>query len=265
MSLTLKYLAKKIILPLFIIYILLGLFLFIFQNFLIYYPDGQDFFDCPVLSHYEPVVFNETRFYYKNQSSKSVVVYYHGNAGSACDRGIFRETFEKTGHSVIFAEYAGYSGERRRPSEELILTDAKNINKFIDSKEYEKIILYGQSIGSGPAAYHSNISEKVDVIALTAPFSKLSDVAGSKFPIYPVEFLLREEYNNIELLKGYEGRILIFHGEKDNVVPKRFSKKLYESLQTDEARYVLIGDKGHNNIWESQKFKSILVEFMKSQ
>lgn len=262
MSIKIKVFVKKILLPLFLLYILLGLFLFLFQNYLIYYPDSQDFFDCDTLRDYEPVVFNETRFYYKNQSTEGVVVYYHGNAGSACDRGRFKETFEKAGHSVIFAEYAGYSGDDKRPSKDLILNDVENVDKFIGSKGYEKIILYGQSIGSGAAAYHSNFSKEVEAIALTAPFSALSDVARSKFPVYPVDFILQEEYDNINWLEGFEGRMVIFHGKNDRVVPKEFSKKLYENTHNNKSKYVLIEGKGHNDVWRSEDFRAMLVEFM---
>ena len=69
-----------------IIYCLFGLFLFLNQKSMLYYPDNQDFANCDRFDDYQKINFQGTRFYLKEESLDSVLVYYHGNAGSSCDR-----------------------------------------------------------------------------------------------------------------------------------------------------------------------------------
>ncbi len=239
-----------------IAYILFGLFLYIFQNSLIYYPTNQDFYNCPGFHSYEAKNMNGTRFYLKEQS-EDVIIHYHGNAGSTCDRSTIKEYFETSNKSLIFVEYAGYSNDPRSPNKELIKKDVENIQKFAEEK-YNKIYVYGQSIGTGAASYHAKTG-RADKLILTTGFSSLKEVAQSKYRIYPASLLLKENYDNKKWLEDYKGDVVFFHGDKDNIIPHRFSKELYESLNTNK-KYHLIEGKGHNNIWNSKTFREKLKD-----
>jgi uncharacterized protein len=243
------------------VYVLFGLFLFLSQKNLIYYPDRQDFTSCDGFIDYEKVNYNGTRFYYRNASADSVIIHYHGNAGSACDRSAYRPTLESPGASVIFVEYAGYSSDKRRPSRSLILNDVKNIREFAKKQAFKKIILYGESIGTGAASYHASIGG-ADSIILVSPFSSMTDVAQSKYLIYPAILLLREKFDNTAWLKGFNGKVLILHGKNDYIIPPRFSKKLFNELETANKEYVLLEGRGHNDLWESNSFKDRLRAFI---
>ena len=244
-----------------IIYCLFGLFLFLTQKSMLYYPDNQDFENCERLHDYQKINFKGTRFYYKEGTSNGVIVYYHGNAGSACDRGYFKDFFGQFNYSVMFVEYAGYSNDNRTPSRDLILQDVENVNDFIEEKSFEEVIIYGESIGSGAASYHASIG-KVDSLIFVGSFSSLDDVAQSKFPIFPASILSKEKYNNVEWLKDFKGRIIILHGDNDEVIPVEFSQKLFEEISTENKEYVLIEGRGHNDIWNSSFFREKIIEFI---
>lgn len=242
-----------------IMYILFGLFLFLNQNSMLYHPNNQIFEECSGFKDYEKLDYNGTRFYFKPRSMEKVIIFYHGNAGSACDRSFFKSVFEQSNASLIFVEYAGYSNDNRKPSKKLILKDVKNINTFVQDNSFINITIYGESIGSGAASYHSYIGD-VNNLIFVSPFSRLVDVAQSKFIIYPVSLILKENYDNIKWLQNYENNIIIFHGDKDLVIPSRFSKKLFEKIPTNNKKYILIEGKGHNDIWGSSVFKNKLIE-----
>lgn len=245
-----------------IAYILFGMFLYFNQRNLIYHPNNQDFEDCFGFKDYQKLNYNGTRFYFKEKSLEKVIVFYHGNAGSACDRSFYKSVFEQFNYSLIFVEYAGYSNDDRKPSKKLILEDVENINSFIQEKSFVDVTIYGESIGSGAAGYHSNIGE-VNNLILVSPFSRLVDVAQSKFIIYPVSIILKENYDNIKWLKNYENNLIILHGDKDIVIPSRFSRKLYETIPSKNKEYILIEGKGHNDLWESSIFINKLTEYVK--
>lgn len=241
-------------------YVLFGIFLFFNQKSMLYFPNNQNFEDCAGFADYEKINHKGTRMYYKDGSEK-VVVYYHGNAGSTCDRSSIKTTFEKTNASIIFVEYAGYSDDERKPSRELILKDVENVHDYLKEKKFRNITIYGQSIGSGAASYHAFLGS-VDSLILATSFSSLTDVARTQYRMYPTTILFKEKYDNVKWLQNYKGRVLIIHGDKDFIIPHKHSKKLYEEITTEKKEYALIEGKGHNDIWNSEEFRKRLEEFL---
>lgn len=251
----------KIFVFLLAIYIIFGILLFFFQKSFIYYPNNQNFEECDGFKDYKKLSFNKTRFYFKDNSKEKVIVYYHGNAGSACDRSRVKDVFEQSKSSLIFVEYAGYSNDQKKPSRDLILKDVENIHTFIKEKDYNKVIIYGQSIGSGAASYHAYLGN-VDNLILVTPFSRLSDVVRANYGIYPISIMLREEYDNVKWLRDYHGSLVIIHGDSDRIILPRFSQNLFDEILLENKEYILIEDVGHNDIWLSSEFKKVLRKYI---
>ena len=260
----LKLSLKIIVIIILILYISFGIFLLLNQKKFLYHPTNQEFDTCISFSDYQKINYNNTRFYFKQKSKDSVIVYYHGNAGSTCDRSFSKSIFEQSEHSILFVEYAGYSNDNREPSKELIQQDVRNVHEFIQQNLFKKVIVYGQSIGASVASYHAFLGN-VDYLILATPFSSLTDVAKSQFGIYPINILLKEKYNNIELLKNFKNKILIIHGDNDSVIPHKFSEKLYHNLITSKRNYMLIEGVGHNDIWSSNIFKEKIIEAIQKE
>ncbi|MBR9675429.1 alpha/beta hydrolase [Candidatus Woesearchaeota archaeon] len=256
-----RSLIINFLIPLIIIYFLFGIFLFLNQKSMIYYPNNQDFEKCSGFLDYQKKNHNGTRFYYKHGSADKVIIYYHGNAGSACDRSYFRPTFEQSNSSLIFVEYAGYSNDDKKPSRKLILKDVQNMHDYVKKNSYNDVLIYGHSIGTGAASYHAYLGN-VNSLILVSPFSTLDEVAQSIYRIYPASIMLREKYDNIKWLKDYNGNIIILHGENDQIIPKRFSRRLFDGIPNKNKEYVLIEGKGHNDIWSSSIFKNKIIEYI---
>lgn len=89
-----KKMISSVIIAMIITYFLVGLYLFFFQKSMIYFPNDQDFESCTGFKDYEKINHNGTRFYLK-QISDQAIIYYHGNAGSACDRSFIKDLFEQ--------------------------------------------------------------------------------------------------------------------------------------------------------------------------
>lgn len=197
----------------------------------------------------------------KNKSSEKIIILYHGNAGSVCNRGYVKDILEKTGASLLFVEYAGYANDTQTPSQKLILNDVRNIQHYLQNNHYQKVVVYGESIGSGPASYHASLGT-VDQLILVAPFSRLKDIATDKFPIYPIDLLLTENYDNISWLTEYMGDVAIFHGNKDDVIPHEFSQKLFDGIPSKNKSYFLIDEAGHNDIFFFPIFQNQLLHII---
>jgi uncharacterized protein len=251
----------NLIIGLLIIYVLFGIYLFLDQKSMIYFPDNRDFEKCSGFNDYEKRNYEGTRFYYKAGKKDTVIVHYHGNAGSACDRSFLKSTFEKLNNSVIFVEYAGYSNDSRKPSISLILKDVENVRKFIQENKFKKVIVFGQSIGSGPASYQAFLGN-VNSLILVTPFSSMKDLVQSQYKIYPASLLLTEKYNNVKWLQSFVGNLIILHGDSDLAIPNYFSRKLFDAVPTEDKEYVLINGKGHYDIWDSKEMEEKIVKFI---
>lgn len=242
-----------------VVYILVGTLLFFRQNKMIYFPDNQDFEKCIGFANAQKIDANGTRAYFK-ENSKTLVVFYHGNAGSACDRTYIKDVIEKHGLSFLIVEYAGYSNDQRDPSKELLLKDAENMANFIEKQNFEKVLLVGESLGGAIAAHHANVG-KHDKILLLTPFDSLAAVAKDAFPLFPTQMLMKENYNNVEMLQDKDN-VWIVHGTEDEIIPQQHAKKLFESLKGENNQYFQITGAGHNNIFNFDETQKVLSNFL---
>lgn len=243
-------------------YILFGVILFFAQKSFIYYPDNQNMTSCSNFKDYSYETKNNTRFLFKENSSASLIVFYHGNFGSVCDRSYVKGVLEKTNHSILFVEYTGYSNDSKNPSKDAILQNVQDTISFIKQKNYSKTILVGESLGSGAASYHASLV-KVDNLLLITPFSSITDVAKKTYSSYPVSILVHQNFDNIKYLEKYQNNVSIFHGSNDKVIPLSLSQKLFDSIQSKSKEFYLYENYGHNNLWSSNKFEDDFLKNIK--
>lgn len=253
-------LILRLVIAIGIAYFALFIWLFLFQKKMIYFPSKAPFQDCGNFKEYEKIDHNGTRFYFK-ESGKNIVVLYHGNAGSACDRYHYKNLLEKSNNSVIVVEYAGYSSDRRKPSMKLILKDVGNVAGFINSRNFKNVIVVGESLGSGPASYHSSI-QKTEKLLLISPFDSVAGMARKDYWMFPVGLLLRENYDNIKWLKNFSGNIKIIHSKSDEITPISNARNLYSSLKTKDKSFVEIEGVSHNEMLESDRFRKEVRDFV---
>lgn len=256
---------KQILLIGFLVYLGFGVLIFILHRSMIYYPNliRSNFYDCPAFNDSEKIITNGTRAYYKHTSDRIIVVY-NGNAGSACDRSYLKSVFEENEYSYLFVEYAGYGGDKQKPSRELLFKDAENVVSFLKDKNYAQTLLFAESIGSGVASYHATLMS-IDRILFVAPFDTLVNVAQTKFPFYPMFILEKfsdENYDNLALLENYAGELRIIHGTSDNVIPFKRGKALFEKINTQNKEFISIDGAGHNDIYEFEKTWKSISDFL---
>jgi len=181
-----------------------------------------------------------------------VIVYYHGNAGSACDRSFLKSTFEIPNTSILFVEYTGYSADPQKPSKNHILQDVHNTYDFIDEQNFSHIIIIGTSLGASAASYHASLGQ-VDKLLLISPFLNTFELAKSKYPFYPVSFILKENYTNDIWLQYYTEELLVLHGSHDIIIPPKFSQQLFRIVPTENKKYQLIQKASHNTIFSTSE------------
>jgi len=234
-------------LTLFVVFYLgYGLYLTIAQESFIYLPSGQPFGVCPALAEATPVVTNDTRFYVTD-TDRPVVVLYHGNAGSACDRAFYASIIKNAGYDIAIVEYTGFGGDTKSPTHAGIKADVRNVIAYFEASTTTIKAVIGESIGTGPASYHVSLAPPEKLLLLT-PFTDLKALIGTHVWFYPTALLVKNDFSPLEKLSSYRGHVTIIHGDRDSVVPLSLATTLYQSLSTNK-HLMVVKTADHNNLF----------------
>lgn len=252
---------NKIALGIFVgFYIYFGVFLAFNQERIIYQPWPQDFEMCEAFKDAEKVTYNDTRMYVQ-KGEKGVVVLYHGNAGSACQRDLYAKLFVQAGYGYIISEYAGYSNDPSKPTHERIKQDVQNVVSYLQENNFTNVLVVGESIGTGMASYHASLQAPQKLLLLS-PFASLADIAKRKFWFYPSSLMVDNAFDNTQLLSKYSGHVVIVHGDTDTIISQKSGIQLYESLPTQQKEFISIQDQGHNDLFDSSTTYETIVSFL---
>ena len=157
----------------------------------------------------------------------------------------------------MIISWRGFSGNEGFPTEQNLYKDAEAALKWLNSKEIpsNKIILYGESLGTGVAV---EIGKKniFNSIILESPFTSMENAAKIYYPYLPVKLLLKDKYDSINKIKIIETPILIMHGMKDDIVPFSMGKELFNKANNPKYSYFTSND-DHMMEFNDQIMKTI--------
>jgi len=179
--------------------------------------------------------------------STKVLVYFHGNAE---DIGLALPLLDILKNQlkvhIIAIEYPGYGIYEGKPSAEKILEDSDFVMSFIIKMlgiKANDIIIFGRSIGSGPATYIAS-KYKINSLLLMSPYTSIRAVARNIVGRIG-QFLVAERFRNIDYIKLAKSPVMIIHGLKDQLIPYTQSQDLCEQCQVS-AKLVLPLNMDHN-------------------
>jgi len=194
------------------------------------------------------------------------IVLFHGNGGTALDRGFYLEPLAKLGFRVVLAEYPKYGGRPGLVGEKPFVADGLEIVRLAHQQFGEPLYLLGESLGCGVAAAVANsASVPIAGIILITPWDTLASVAKSLFPFLPVKMFLTDKYDSIENLKSFKGNISVVGAERDEILPIKHAHSLYNSLPEDKKHMWIIKGAGHND-WPfhaNSSFWKEITDFVK--
>ena len=74
-------------------------------------------------------------------------------------------------------------------------------------------------------------------IVLESPFTSIADAAKIYYPYLPIDLLIKDRYDSLKKIKNINVPILVMHGKKDNVVPFKMGKKLFDNANQPKFSY----------------------------
>ena len=236
-------------------YLLLLLIVFLFQQKLIYFPDTYSLAEQQQLADQANLKLWPSTDDYRGLISKTsqttgkgTVIVFHGNAGSATDRTYYLDALEKLGYRVILAEYPGYAARNGAPSEQALIADGIQTAKQALNDFGEPVFLWGESLGGGVVGGIVQSGQvPVKGIVLVTPFTSMADVAQHHYWYFLAKWLIRDKFDNIKNLQNYSGNTAVLVAEKDEIIPTKYSLKLFESLHHQKKLWTFKGA-GHNTL-----------------
>ncbi|KAK7302174.1 hypothetical protein RJT34_13056 [Clitoria ternatea] len=181
--------------------------------------------------------------YVRHPMAKSTILYSHGNAA---DIGQMYELFiELSIHlrvNLMGYDYSGYGQSSGKASEHNTYADIEAAYKYLEENygaKQEDIILYGQSVGSGPTLDLAARLTRLRAVVLHSPI-----LSGLRV-MYPVKRTYWFDiYKNIDKIPLVKCPVLVIHGTADEVVDCSHGKQLWELCQ---QKYEPLWLKGGNH------------------
>lgn len=249
-------------------YILICVLLFLFQEYLIFFPEklgsnykfkfNQKYEEINVKTKDQKLL---NGLLFKTDTSNGLIFYLHGNAGSLRAWGEVAKTYTHLNYDVFILDYRGFGkSEGAIRSETQLYEDlqtAYDVMKLNHSED--QIVVLGYSVGAGLAAKIAS-SNNPRLLILQAPFLSMTDLMRYHYPIIPT-FLLRYKFPTNEFLEHCNMPIVIFHGKQDEVVYYNSSLKLKRNLKPGD-RLITLNPQGHNGMTDNPEYIAAIREVL---
>ncbi len=184
------------------------------------------------------------------------VVFCHGNGDLTCYMGEdVKQLAKRFNVTVLAFDYRGYGKSEGSPTANGCIADGQAAYDYLKELGFssEKIFVYGESLG-GAIAVSIASNNEVAGMGLKSTFSSMTDVAASKFPIFPVRLLLRNRFPSEVWIADYKGPLVQWHGEADEVVGVQFGRKLHEAAKNCSSK-IMFTDPGYtHNVPPTEEF-----------
>lgn len=260
--------TKKILLRtlnwLIILYTLICIALYFFQEKLIFFPEklskthrfsfDQPFEELNIKTSNNNLL---NGLLFKADSAKGLVFYLHGNAGSLNKWGAVAKRYTNLHYDVFIPDYPGYGKSTGSIKSQAQLFEAIQTAYNEMKKRYSEtqIVVLGYSIGTGPAAKLAATNHPT-LLILQAPYYNLTDMMRHRFPIVPT-FLLKYKFQTNEYLNDCKMPVVIFHGNEDEVIYYGSSLKLKKEMKQSDTLITLTGQ-GHNGMTDNPDYISAI-------
>lgn len=240
-------LLKVILVALLLSYLGLGLIALLFANALIFpaprasYGSETGLLRIPLDGRSEYFVARHLR----NPDADKVIFYHGGNGEDLGTTAPRIQGLHDRGYSVFAWDYPGYGLSPGRPSQAAVLAGAEaGWHYLVEELGYrpDQIILYGRSLGGGPAVYLAS-TRKARGMILESTFTSTFRV------LTRIRILPWDVFDNLAAIPRVQCPVLFVHGTRDFVVPFRHGPKLWKIAPEPKAHLWIDGG-GHNNLVE---------------
>ncbi|MEO6013077.1 MAG: alpha/beta hydrolase [Devosia sp.] len=181
-------------------------------------------------------------------SGKPLIVYYKGNSESFSSEHVRFEQFAADGYGFLAFDYRGFPASPGVLNQDHVLKDAIAAFAFAQSKGFP-IVIWGRSLGSGPATYVAS-ERDADALLLETPFDSAVSVARDRYGFFPVDILMQDQYPVDQWILKVEEPVFVAHGTADKTIGYSHGQRVYE-LAPHKYDFWTVEGAGHSDLWKA--------------
>src|SRR5262245_17605652 len=240
----LKAVLKRMLYIPIVLYLSFALFVLFFADRVIFLPHPSSYKDSPEIVKLKSANGNRiSAVYLPNPSARYTLLLSHGNAEDLGDDRDWLEKLRGAGFSVLAYDYQGYGTSQGRATEKGAYDDENAAYDYLVANlkaPPDRIIIFGRSVGTGPAV-HLAARRPVAALILQSPFLSAVRVL-TRIPLLPFD-----KFPNYKDIRQVRCPVLIFHGDQDEVIPFWHGQKLFDIAHFPK-QFVPVPNAGHNDL-----------------
>jgi uncharacterized protein len=172
------------------------------------------------------------------------ILHLHGNADTAFSRQQLEHVaaLRDLGFAVLAFDYRGFGRSPGVASEAHMDQDAYTAYEAMIARGVapERIILWGHSLGSGPAVWLAS-RERAAALVLFGAFTSIPDAAQDTYPYLPVRWLASVHFDSRSLIGQVHVPVLIAHSVTDRLIPYHHALALFAAAHEPKRLVLLRG------------------------
>ncbi len=227
-----------------VIYLSLAIYAWFFSEHQIFLPQPSSYRDSPEILKLRSANGSMiSALYLPNPSARFTLLVSHGNAEDLGDDRYWLEDLRRAGFNVLAYDYQGYGTSQGKPSERGAYQDEDATYEYLINNlktSADRIIIFGRSIGSGPAV-HLAARRPAAALILQSPFVSAFRVL-TRIPLLPFD-----KFPNYKEIGRVYCPVLIIHGSNDRVIGRWHGEKLF-ALANQPKRFFLVQGADHNDL-----------------
>jgi uncharacterized protein len=198
-------------------------------------------------------------------------IFFLGSGSSVTDNFSELQKISLDTKSKLYVlNYRGYGKSDGTSSLTTLFMDNQAFLTHIEKNNTKINFAIGHSFGTISATYLA-VDNKIENLLLLAPFSDTKDflivtkklyTKGIKSLMRPFLKLTADDYSlsisNVEKIKLYNGRLVIFHPADDKILPFKMGVKVFKSCNSTKKEFIKIQKGGHFAPFESANWNEIM-------
>lgn len=229
------------------------------EHMFLYFPDSEMVMTPATMRlSYEDVFFTAEDgtklhgWYLPGEPEQPVVVFCHGNAGNISHRVDNLRLLRELGLAVFIFDYRGYGQSKGKASEEGTYSDMRGAIDWLTKKGWgpQQMIYFGRSVGAG-VALQLALELPPAALVLESPFTSIKAMGQHHYTLLWLlaGWAIDARYDNLTKISHLKVPLLLFHGDRDEIVPQQMGKQLFEAAPQPK-RFYSIPRAGHNDTYD---------------
>jgi fermentation-respiration switch protein FrsA (DUF1100 family) len=252
-----RFILRHWLIPAFLLtVVLLAMTTNVLERMFVYYP-AKELTDTPFslgipYRDVYPVTEDGIRlhgWFFPHPGAPHTILIFHGNAGNISHRLGWIQMLHALNAHILIVDYRGYGKSEGKPSEKGLYLDAAACYQWWSreqSVDGSRLVLLGKSLG-GAVAVDLAHRVPVDGLILQSTFTTAWDMAKTILPVGLLQPLTNVRFDSASKIAGIRCPKLFIHGDRDDIVPFRLGRRLYDIAPPPKEFYEVTGA-GHNDL-----------------